>query len=125
MGGLVDKDRTSGVLERGVALFDSTWTPVYRKVFPLPFGIQDSLEILPGTLIIDELALNVAPGNYYLGLQVNDRERGTQGADNTSGGRRAADPRAVPAFGRHLTAENQQAILEAKSVLIDQALHRG
>ncbi|MBK36506.1 MAG: hypothetical protein CME26_13390 [Gemmatimonadetes bacterium] len=56
--------------ERGVALFDSTWTPIYRRVVPLGFEVAD-LDVEAGTLAIDELALQVPPGKYYLGLQIN------------------------------------------------------
>ena len=56
--------------ERGIALFDSTWTPVYRKLAPMPVQV-DATGIEAGTLAIDELALELRPGKYYLGLQID------------------------------------------------------
>lgn len=77
---LVSDDRTEGVLERGIAVFDSAWVPVYRKVSPLPFRVEPDIDISAGTLVIDEIALNLDPGNYHLGVQVNDPDRGIEGA---------------------------------------------
>ena len=65
----VDDGQSEVAFERGVALFDSAWTPVYRKVWPMPVQV-DSTGIEAGTLAIDELALEVLPGKYYLGLQI-------------------------------------------------------
>ena len=56
--------------ERGIALFDSAWAPVYRKVAPMPVQV-DTIGIEAGTLAIDELALALRPGKYYLGLQID------------------------------------------------------
>ena len=56
--------------ERGIALFDSAWAPVYRKVAPMPVQV-DTTGIEAGTLAIDELALALRPGKYYLGLQID------------------------------------------------------
>ncbi len=64
--------------ERGVALFDSTWTPIYRRLVPLGFAI-DETDVEAGTLAIDELALQVPPGKYYLGLQINHPATHRQG----------------------------------------------
>ena len=54
------------VFERGIALFDSSWTPVYRKLVPMPVQV-DKGGVEAGTLAIDERALQVLPGRYYLG----------------------------------------------------------
>lgn len=64
--------------ERGVALFDSTWTPIYRRLVPLGFDV-DETDVEAGTLAIDELALQVPPGKYYLGLQINHPATHRQG----------------------------------------------
>ncbi|MBK35932.1 MAG: hypothetical protein CME26_10450 [Gemmatimonadetes bacterium] len=77
---IVTSGRSEGALERGIALFDSTWTPIYRKVVPLPFRVDADTEMEKGTLVIDELALNIPPGQYWLGVQIDDREQGIQGA---------------------------------------------
>ncbi|MDP6039585.1 MAG: hypothetical protein QGG64_13625, partial [Candidatus Latescibacteria bacterium] len=61
-------------------LFDSTWTPVFRKVAGLPFAVTDNTEVSGGALLIDELALNVPPGKYRLGVEVRDRARNLMGA---------------------------------------------
>lgn len=77
---LIDEGRTEGVLERGIAVFDSAWAPVYRKIAPLPFKVDDPDAVTPGTLVIDEIALNLPAGRYHLGVQVDDPGRGTRGA---------------------------------------------
>ena len=61
-------------------MFDSTWTPVYRKIESLPYQVQEGAEVLSGTLIIDEVALHVAPGRYQLGVQVTEANLGLRGA---------------------------------------------
>lgn len=52
--------------ERGLALFDTTWTPVFQKVEPF-FNISDHTD-----KIVDRLIVNIPPGRYYLGVQVHD-----------------------------------------------------
>ena len=74
----VDDGEEEVVFERGIALFDSSWTPVYRKLEPMPVRVdEDGVEA--GTLAIDELALQVLPGRYYLGLQINHPSSGRRG----------------------------------------------
>jgi GWxTD domain-containing protein len=62
-----DDDR---LFERGVALFDSTWTPIYRNTTQMTFEVDDD-ETQAGTLAIDEVALQLPAGRYFLGVQVN------------------------------------------------------
>ena len=52
--------------ERGLALFDTTWTPIFQKVEPLS-NISDQTDI-----IVDRLVVDIPPGRYYLGVQVHD-----------------------------------------------------
>ena len=66
------------VFERGIALFDSSWTPVYRRLDPMPVRVDEG-NVEAGTLAIDELKLQVLPGRYYLGLQVNHPASGRRG----------------------------------------------
>lgn len=80
LGALVDSARLEGQVSRGIALFDSTWAPVFRKTALLPFAVEDADAVLGGTLLIDELALNLPPGKYHLGVEVHDEERNTMGA---------------------------------------------
>ena len=54
--------------ERGLALFDTTWTPIFQKVEPLS-DISDQTD-----KIVDRLIVNIPPGRYYLGAQVHDIE---------------------------------------------------
>ena len=77
---LIDSGRSEGQIERGIALFDSAWTPIFRKVARLPFAVSDDTEVSSGALLIDELALNVPPGKYHLGVEVRDRDRNLMGA---------------------------------------------
>ncbi|MBT4138506.1 MAG: GWxTD domain-containing protein [Candidatus Latescibacteria bacterium] len=80
LAALVDRARLEGQVSRGIALFDSLWTPVFRKTALLPFSVSDAESVLGGTLLIDELALNLPPGKYHLGVEVHDQERNTMGA---------------------------------------------
>ncbi len=66
----LEAGQTEIVFERGIALFDSSWTPVYRKLARMPVHVDEE-RVEAGTLAIDELALQVPPGRYYLGLQIN------------------------------------------------------
>ena len=66
------------VFERGIALFDSSWTPVYRRLESMPVRVDEG-GVEAGTLAIDELALQVLPGRYYLGLQINHSASGRRG----------------------------------------------
>ncbi len=70
--------KVGDTFERGISLFDSTWTPIYRKVTPVTFQM-DTLGVEEGTLAIDELALQVDPGRYYLGVQINHPGSNRQG----------------------------------------------
>ncbi len=58
-------------LERGIALFDSTWTPIFRQIVTVPVTLDADGDVEAGTLAIDELALQIPPGRYYLGVQIN------------------------------------------------------
>ena len=77
---LVDSVRTAGQVTRGIALFDSSWAPVFRKTALLPFSVTDVRAVGEGALLVDELALNVPPGRYHLGVEVTDDERRLMGA---------------------------------------------
>ena len=74
----IDDGGEEVVFERGIALFDSSWTPVYRRLEPMPVRV-DVGGVEAGTLAIDELALQVLPGRYYLGLQINHPASGRRG----------------------------------------------
>ena len=77
---LPDSERVRGRLERGIALFDSLWTPIFRKVEPMPYAVGSGVEREAGTLLIDQAALNLPPGRYRLGVQVRAPEGGLEGA---------------------------------------------
>lgn len=74
----INDGTTEVVFERGIALFDSSWTPVYRRLEPMPVRVDEG-GVEAGTLAIDELALQVLPGRYYLGLQINHPASGRRG----------------------------------------------
>ena len=74
----IDDGGDEVVFERGIALFDSSWTPIYRRLDPMPVRVDEG-GVEAGTLAIDELALQVLPGRYYLGLQVNHPASGRRG----------------------------------------------
>lgn len=74
----IDDGGEEVVFERGIALFDSSWTPVYRRLAPMPVRVDEG-GVEAGTLAIDELALQVLPGRYYLGLQINHPASGRRG----------------------------------------------
>ena len=75
---VVAEDQTQNTFERGIALFDSVWTPIYRQQTPIAFQFEKS-DVEAGSLAIDELALEVPPGRYYLGVQVNHPASNRQG----------------------------------------------
>ena len=62
----VSKQPETTHFERGLALFDTTWTPIFQKVEPLS-DISDQTD-----KIVDRLIVNIPPGRYYLGVQVHD-----------------------------------------------------
>ena len=74
----IDDGGKEVVFERGIALFDSSWAPVYRRLEPMPVRVDEG-GVEAGTLAIDELVLQVLPGRYYLGLQVNHPASGRRG----------------------------------------------
>ncbi len=77
---LVDSSRLEGQVLRGIALFDSVWTPVYRKMVSVPFAVASLGAVSEGTLLIDEVSLHVSPGTYHLGVEVRDPDRNVVGA---------------------------------------------
>ena len=60
---------------------------------------------------------------FVLAMKVN--QRCAYSADHTCSGGGSADPSPVPAFRRDLTAENEEAILEPKTMLIHESLYCG
>ena len=74
----IDDGGKEVVFERGIALFDSSWTPIYRRLEPMPVRVDEG-GVEAGTLAIDEVALQVLPGRYYLGLQINHPASGRRG----------------------------------------------
>ncbi|MDA0709083.1 MAG: GWxTD domain-containing protein [bacterium] len=80
LASLVDSSRLEGQITRGIALFDSTWTPVFRKVVAIPFAVASSTAASEGTLLVDEVSLHVRPGTYHLGVEVRDLDRNLVGA---------------------------------------------
>ena len=95
-------DETSDllVLDRGLALFNSSWEEVYRMKDQLAFQTPTEQQILDGAFIPGELAVELPPGFYHLALQVDDvlsgRSEGLQGSADTPGlheGRHAEDQR--------------------------------
>lgn len=60
------------VLERGVALYDSLWHEVHRVTDRLTFRTPSRKQIQAGAFIPGILPVSLAPGNYYMSLQVRD-----------------------------------------------------
>jgi len=65
-------------VERGIAIFDQNWKPLLQKSTPLAYKPHPNPG--PGLLIIDQLALNLNPGTYYLGVQTRDPQSGRWGS---------------------------------------------
>ena len=65
-------------VNRGIAIFDQNWKPLLQKSSPLAYKPHPNPG--PGLLIIDQLALNLNPGTYYLGVQTRDPKSGRWGA---------------------------------------------
>ncbi|MBT5829929.1 MAG: GWxTD domain-containing protein [Candidatus Latescibacteria bacterium] len=64
------------VLERGVALYDSLWHEVHRVTDKLTFRTPSNQQIQAGAFIPGVLPVTLAPGKYYMSLQVRDAESG-------------------------------------------------
>ncbi len=77
---LPDSVQATSILERGIAVFDSTWRPVYRKMAPLPFSVDAMDSLGAGDLAVDQIALNLSPGNYHLGVEVRSPRGNLRGA---------------------------------------------
>lgn len=80
LANLPDSVQATGILERGIALFDSTWRPVYRKMAPLPFAVDATDSLGAGDLAVDQIALNMPPGDYHLGVEVRSPKGNLRGA---------------------------------------------
>ena len=68
----VDETSDLLVLDRGLALFNSSWEEVYRMKDQLAFQTPTEQQILDGAFIPGELAVELPPGFYHLALQVDD-----------------------------------------------------
>ena len=66
-------DKTDQVmLDRGLAMFDSLWTEVYRVQDQLTFQAPSDQQVLDGAFIPGVLAFEVESGLHYLSFQIRD-----------------------------------------------------
>ena len=68
----VDEKTDQVMLDRGLAMFDSLWTEVYRVQDQLTFQAPSDQQVLDGAFIPGVLAFEVAAGLHYLSFQVRD-----------------------------------------------------
>ena len=68
----VDEKTDQVMLDRGLAMFDSLWTEVYRVQDQLTFQVPSDQQVLDGAFIPGVLAFEVAAGLHYLSFQVRD-----------------------------------------------------
>ena len=60
------------MLDRGLAMFDSLWSEVYRVQDQLTFQAPSDQQVLDGAFIPGVLAFEVEAGLHYLSFQVRD-----------------------------------------------------
>lgn len=60
------------VLERGVAIYDSLWHEVHRVADELVFRAPSHQQIRDGAFIPGVVSVSLAPGPYFMALQVRD-----------------------------------------------------
>lgn len=68
----------TATVERGIAIFDTAWKPLLQKTEPLAYTPQ--IDPTSDLLIIDQLALNLPPGEYILGVEARDPNSGNFGS---------------------------------------------
>ena len=68
----VDDKTDQVMLDRGLAMFDSLWTEVYRVQDQLTFQAPSDQQVADGAFIPGVLAFEVDAGLHYLSFQVRD-----------------------------------------------------
>ena len=68
----VDDKTDQVMLDRGLAMFDSLWTEVYRVQDQLTFQAPSDQQVLNGAFIPGVLAFEVEAGLHYLSFQIRD-----------------------------------------------------
>ena len=68
----VDDETDQVLLDRGLALFDSLWTEVYRVQDQLTFQAPSDRQVLDGAFIPGVLAVEVRAGLHHLSFQIRD-----------------------------------------------------
>ncbi len=68
----VDDATDQGLLDRGLAMFDSLWTEVYRVQDQLTFQAPSDRQILDGAFIPGVVAFEVDAGLHHLSFQIRD-----------------------------------------------------
>ncbi len=68
----VDDKTDQVMLDRGLAMFDSLWTEVYRVQDQLTFQAPSDQQVLDGAFIPGVLAFEVEAGLHYLSFQIRD-----------------------------------------------------
>jgi GWxTD domain-containing protein len=65
-----------GQLERTVVVYDENTRPVYTDTVVIAQGVPDDQPSGPGTLMVDQVRVPLAPGTYFVAVEV--RDPGTQ-----------------------------------------------
>ncbi len=68
----VDDKTDQVMLDRGLAMFDSLWSEVYRVQDQLTFQAPSNQQVLEGAFIPGVLAFEVDAGLHYLSFQIRD-----------------------------------------------------
>ena len=68
----IDEKTDQVMLDRGLAMFDSLWTEVYRLQDQLTFQAPSDQQVLDGAFIPGVLAFEIEAGLHYLSFQIRD-----------------------------------------------------
>ena len=68
----VDDETDQVLLDRGLAMFDSLWTEVYRVQDQLTFQAPSDRQILDGAFIPGVVAFEIGAGLHHLSFQIRD-----------------------------------------------------
>ena len=64
------------VFDRAIALYDSMWNEVYREIDQMTFRVPTDQQANEGAFIPGIVPVDLAPGDYWMSLQIRDRLSG-------------------------------------------------
>ena len=64
------------MFDRAIALYDSMWNEVYREIDQMTFRVPTDQQANEGAFIPGIVPVDLAPGDYWMSLQIRDRLSG-------------------------------------------------